>query len=69
MDTEFYLNHKEEINAKSNSYKEIQSKINREEVINMYKSGIMQKDIAKYFNASNGTISDILKIFKISSIS
>lgn len=45
-------------------YKEIQKKINREEVYKMYNNGMMQKDIAIFFKASNGTISDILKPLK-----
>lgn len=45
-------------------YKEIQKKIDREKVFEMYKEGIAQKDIANFYSASNGTISDILKPYK-----
>lgn len=45
---------------------EIQKKINREEVYKMYDDGFSQKDISLYFDSSMGTISDILKPYKIS---
>jgi hypothetical protein len=61
VDIEFYNKNIDLIINKSKSIKEIQSKINREEVYKMLDSGMKQKDIAKYFNASNGTISDIKK--------
>jgi len=32
----------------------------------MYESGMKQIDISNYFTCSNGTISDILKKYKIS---
>jgi len=38
-----------------------QSKISREIVYKMYTDGIKQIEIAKYFNASKGTISNIIK--------
>jgi len=52
---------KEEIYKKVNNYKEIQSKLDRDVVYDMYDSGIKQIEIAKYFNASKGTISGIIK--------
>lgn len=64
-DIDFYEKYKNEIYKKVENYKEIQSKISRIDVINMYNSGIKQVDIAKYFNASKGTICDIIKKWKI----
>ena len=58
---EFYNKNIDLIINKSKNIKEIQGKINREEVYKMLDSGMKQKDIAKHFNASNGTISDIKK--------
>ena len=60
-DIEFFNKYKNEIYDKVKSYKEIQCKIDRLKVYELYDSGIKQIDIAKYFNASKGTISDILK--------
>jgi hypothetical protein len=60
-DIDFFEKYKQEIYMKLDNYKEIQSKLPREEIINMYISGIKQIDIAKYFNASKGTICDIIK--------
>lgn len=61
VDIEFYNKNIDLIINKSKNIKEIQGKINREEVYKMLDSGMKQKDIAKHFNASNGTISDIKK--------
>jgi len=60
-DIKFFEENKEEILLKSKNLKEIQSKINREEVFKMFRNGIKQVDIAKHFKASNGTISDIIR--------
>lgn len=62
---EFYKKYKKEIDDKVKNYKEKQSKINRDLVIKMYNEGIKQINIAKYFSASNGTISDIIKKYKL----
>jgi intein-encoded DNA endonuclease-like protein len=54
-----------DIYKKVENYKEHQNKISRESVIKMYKSGSKQVEIAKYFKASKGTISYIIKNWKI----
>lgn len=66
-DIDFFNEYKEQIyerikNIENN--KEKQAKIPRKEVYKMFDYGMLQKDIAIYFNASNGTISDILKPYK-----
>lgn len=63
-DMSFYLKNIDIIEKRSKEYKEIQGKINRDKVLELYSSGMKQKDIALYFNASNGTISDIIKKIK-----
>ena len=65
-DVELFERNKDIIYKKVDDYKEPQSKIDRDEVYKMYDDGIKQKDIANHFNASRGTISDILKPYKIS---
>ena len=65
-DISFYEMYKNDIYNKVDSYKEVQSKIDRDYVIKMYNDGIKQVNIAKYFNASKGTISDIIKKYKVS---
>jgi len=52
---------KTEIYRKVFNYKEIQGKLDRNVVYEMYDSGIRQIEISKHFNASKGTISDIIK--------
>ena len=64
-DVVFFEENKKEIYYKVKNYKEIQKKIPREEVIEMYKNGTKQIDISKHFNASKGTISGIIKKWKI----
>jgi len=64
-DIDFYNKYKKEIDDKIINYKEKQPKIKRELVIKMYNEGVKQIDIAKYFNASNGTICDIIKKYKV----
>ena len=58
---EFYDKYKDLIIKKSLNIKEIQSKIDRNEVKKMYEGGMKQIEIANYFNAGRGTISDIIK--------
>jgi len=65
-DVELFEKYKDVIYKKVDDYKEIQGKIDRNEVYKMYDSGTKQKDIAKHFNASRGTISDILSPYKVS---
>lgn len=55
---------RDKIYEKVYSYKIKQPKISREKVYEMYNNGIKQIDIAKYFNASKGTISSIIKKIK-----
>ena len=52
---------KKQIMEKVTNLKEIQSKIDRQEVKKMLESGMKQVEIAKHFNASHGTISEIVK--------
>lgn len=61
----FFEENKEDIYKKVENYNEKQIKISRSEIMNMYNSGIKQIDIAKHFNASKGTICDIIKNWKI----
>lgn len=61
FDKEFFEQNKDKIFGKSNNIKEIQSKINREDVLNLYRSGLTQIEIARKYKASKGTICDILK--------
>lgn len=63
-DSNYYELNKTEINRRISNYREIQSKISREEVYKMYDNGMLQMNIAKHFNTSGGTISDILKKYK-----
>ena len=44
-----------------NNYREPQSKIDREVIKQLYLSGKKQVEIAKYFNTSKSTISEIVK--------
>jgi hypothetical protein len=63
-DVEFYEKNKEIILKKSYNIKEINSKIDREKVREMYSSGIKQIEISKFFNVKKSTISMIIKKFK-----
>lgn len=63
-DIEFYYKYKDLIIKKSLNIREIQPKIDRNKVKEMYESGMKQIEIAKYFNAGRGTISDIIKNLK-----
>lgn len=59
----FYEN-RGKIEEKSKNIKEINSKLDRQLVYDMHvKQNMKQIDIARHFNASKGTISDILKTF------
>jgi len=60
-DVEFFNNHKKEIYDKVINYKEKQSKLPINEIMKLYKNGMKQIDISKKYNASKGTISDIIK--------
>jgi len=63
-DVNFYEQNEKVIVEKSINYKEIQPKLNKEEVIRMFLDGMKQIDIAKRFNSSKGTISGIVKKWK-----
>lgn len=63
-DLEFYEKYKDEIEKKSKNLKEVQPKIDRKKVKELYDNGIKQVDIAKYFKAKKGTISGIIKEIK-----
>lgn len=63
FDKEFFETYKDLILEKSNNIKEIQEKLDRDEIYKLYKSGITQIEIARMFNASKGTINGILKSF------
>ena len=65
-DIEFFEKFKIEIIKKSKTNKEIMKKIDRNEIIKLYKNGMKQIDIAKHFGAAKGTISKIIKILKSS---
>lgn len=60
-DIDFFNNNIDRINDKIYSYREPQSKINRENVKELYLSGKKQVEIAKHFNTSKSTISEIIK--------
>lgn len=61
----FLKKNKDKIIEKSNNLKEVQRKIDRDKIKKLYENGMKQTDIAKYFNASKGTISNIIKELKI----
>jgi len=63
-DLDFFEKNKDQIYKKIENYNEVQNKLSREDVINMYNSGIKQIDIAKHYSASKGTISMIIKEWK-----
>ena len=65
--TFFYDNYRE-ILKESYNIKEIQGKIDRIEVEKLYKNGMKQIEIAKYYNASKGTISNIIRILNIKTV-
>lgn len=53
--------YKSKIYEKSNNIREIQPKLNKIEILNMYNNGNGVVEISKHFNASKGTISEILR--------
>lgn len=63
-DTKFYDEYKNEIIEKSKNLKEVQPKLDIDEIKRLYESGLKQVDIAKKFNAKKGTISGIIKKIK-----
>jgi hypothetical protein len=63
FDKEKYEKYKNEINNKIGNVNEIQPKLDKQQVLDMYNSGMRQIEIARHFNASKGTICDILKSF------
>jgi len=64
-DIEFFNKNKTQIYEKSKNIKENKPKLDREIIKTMYfDSKIKQVDIAKYFECSKGTISDIIKKLK-----
>lgn len=65
IDIDFFEKNKDKIFEKSKNLKEKQSKIDRDKIKNMFENGIKQIEIAKYFNASKGTISNIIKELKL----
>lgn len=60
-DRKFYFDNLELINITKNNLKEIQSKIDRNIVIDLYNSGIRQIDISKKLNCRKSTINLIIK--------
>lgn len=64
-DNEFYEKYKIEIIKKAENLKEVQGKIDRNKIKELYNNGMKQVDIAKYFNAKKGTISGIIKELKL----
>jgi len=54
---------KVKIYEKIKTYKEVRQKISREQVYEMYESGMKQIEISKHFNASKSTISGIIKTY------
>lgn len=63
-DYKFFESNKNLILEKSKNLREIQRKINRSEIIEMYENGIKQVDIAKYFQASVSTIGCVIRKWK-----
>jgi hypothetical protein len=67
-DVKFFKDNFDVINKKSLSDKELRKKIDRTVILDMYKSGMSQKDISIELKCSKGTISDIFKELKIRKI-
>jgi len=63
-DSDFYEKYKDDIINRIENFREIQGKIDRIKVKKLYENGMKQIDIAKFFNASKGTISGIIKEIK-----
>lgn len=62
-DHKFFEDYMEQIIDKISNLKEIQPKLDKELVKEMFLSGVKQIEIARHFSASKGTICDILKTF------
>lgn len=67
-DVEFFESNKDDIYKKEKTYKEIIRKINREDIYEMYKKGMKQIDISRYYGSSKSTISKIIKKYSRSSM-
>lgn len=61
FDYKFYKENKYIIEQKIKNHKEIQSKINRKKIIELYEKGRTQKEIRELLNCSKGTISGIFQ--------
>lgn len=64
-DIEFFDNNKDIIIEKSKNIREIQRKIDRNIVKELYNNGMKQIEISKYLNCRHSTISGIIKELKI----
>ena len=62
---EFFEEHIQEIIDKSKNLRKMTSKIDRQEVKNMYMGGIKQNDIARHFKCLKSTVSEIIKELNI----
>lgn len=62
---DLYNKYKQLIDYRQSRIKETQKPLDRQEVKRLYDSGMTANKIAKYFNASKGTINDILKRFGV----
>jgi len=62
-DLEFFEINKDYILNKSRNIKELQPKLDKQEVLRLYESGMKQIDIARKYKASKGTINGILRCF------
>jgi DNA-binding CsgD family transcriptional regulator len=63
FDFNFYKNNLENIIKLSENIRELQPKLDKQKVLDMFNSGISQIEISRNFNASKGTICGILKSF------
>lgn len=63
-DEEFFETNKTLIYEKVKNLRRINMKLDREKIWELYINGMKQSEIAKYFNSSKGTISDIIKKLK-----
>jgi hypothetical protein len=64
-DVDFFENNFDKIINKIKTYREIQPKIDRELIRELYSGGMKQIEIAKKLNCSKSTISDIVKFIKL----
>jgi len=65
IDKEKYERLKDQIYYKVNNFKEKQSKINTDEVYEMFDSGMKKVEISRHFNAAKSTITGIIKNRKV----